>query len=351
MAAVPFHFYAPDVYQGTTHANAAVLSVVPKAASLIVLVRLMPTAISPGAAADGTIWRIALALAVLSMSFGNVLALWQQNLRRLLAYSSIAQAGYLLVGLTVLAATGGAAESWNAVTAILFYLAVYAAAIIGTFAVLAWLGHEERQIDSVDELIGLGRMRPAAAAMLAVFMFSLTGIPPLAGFWGKLLIFGNALSVDAGVTGGSRQPWFVALAVIGVLNAAVSAAYYLRIVAVMYFRTPLATPKARGGLGAWLAAAVCTLLVVALGLYPRPLLQEAERVQGSGFRVQDVDARVQGSGFRVQDFDTLVSEPVKRRSSAHALSAHPEPRTLNPEPSFLNPEPSSGVRHPLLLLP
>lgn len=268
IAAVPFHFYAPDVYQGTTHPNAALLSVVPKAAGLVAMVRILVVAM-PGM--EPYSWRVVLVVSMLTMTLGNVLALWQDNLRRLLAYSSIAHAGYMLIGLAVALATGNAPGDWNGVTAMGFYLATYAAATLGAFAVLEHLGRPERRIDGVEELAGLGRTRPLAAALLDVFMFSLAGVPPLAGFWGKLLLFGSALSVDSG-----EQWWFTGLAIVGVLNAAIAAAYYLRIVAVMYFRTPLATPRAEGGLGAWCAAVACAVLVVVIGLYPGPLMREAD---------------------------------------------------------------------------
>jgi len=277
IAAVPFHFYAPDVFQGTTYANAALLSVIPKAAGLLVLVRICVWAMPIPPLTETYAWRIALALAVLSMTLANVVALWQDNLRRLLAYSAIAHSGYMLIGLAVGLATAGAPTRWDGVGALLFYLAVYAVASVGTFAACAYLGRDRQPLEAVDELAGLGRTRPRSAALIAVFMFSLAGIPPLAGFWGKLVVFGSALGVDAGAAAeGSRQPWFAALAIIGVLNAAVAAAYYLRIVGVMYFRTPLATPKAEGGLGTRCAAVLCAILIVVIGLYPGPLMRASD---------------------------------------------------------------------------
>ena len=248
ITAVPFHFYAPDVYQGTTHANAALLSVVPKAAGFLVMTRILVAAMPEHDAARRG--RSCSAVSMLTMTFGNVMALWQDDLRRLLAYSSIANAGYMLLALAVALATGGGATAWDGVAAVAFYLAVYSVATIGAFAAFEHLGRPDRSLDGVDELAGLGSTKPPAAAVLAVCLFSLTGIPPLAGFWGKFLVFGGALSVDpaAGDADGLRW-WFVVAAVVGVLNAAVAAAYYLRIVAVMYFRTPLATPRAEGARG------------------------------------------------------------------------------------------------------
>jgi NADH-quinone oxidoreductase subunit N len=275
IAAVPFQFYAPDVYQGTTHPNAAFLSVVPKAAGFVVLVRIVVLAM-PDAAPHS--WQVVLAVAALTMTFGNVMALWQDNVRRLLAYSSIAQAGYMLIGLAVALAVGGGTTAWDGAAAIAFYLTTYAVATIGAFAILEHLGRPDRSLDGVDELAGLGATCPGAAAVLAVCTFSLAGIPPLAGFWGKFLIFGGALSVEpAGGVDGMRW-WFVGAAILGMLNAAVAATYYLRIVAVMYFRTPLASPRAQGGTGAWWAGVACALLLLGVGVYPGALMREAERV-------------------------------------------------------------------------
>jgi NADH-quinone oxidoreductase subunit N len=276
LTAVPFHFYAPDVYQGNTHANSALLSVIPKLAGLAAFTRIIWWAIPD--AGHVALW-LAIVLAFASMTLGNVLALWQDNLRRLMAYSSIAHAGYLLVGFAAaLAAKNASGNGWDGLGAMMFYLCVYAAATIGAFAVFQYLGRQDDPLEGIDELAGLGREKPIPAAMLAVFMFSLTGIPIVAGFWGKFQIFGSALFVDSDSTGGFR-PWFIALAIVGVLNAAVSAGYYLRVVAVMYFRSPLGKPRAEGGSGAFLAAVLCCLLTIGLGLYPRPLLRESNRAR------------------------------------------------------------------------
>lgn len=285
LAAVPFHFYAPDVYQGTTNGNAGILAALPKIAAIVALVRIVVVAM-PGLETYG--WRLALIVALLTMTLGNVLALWQDNVRRLLAYSSIAHGGYMLIGLAAAFASVGSADIDDSAThidgvaAALFYLAVYVLATTGAFAALAYLGRGEKQIDGVDELAGLGRTHPLAALSLATFMFSLAGIPPLAGFWGKFTLFSSALSVDAaGVDPSPMRLWFLGLAVVGVVNAAIAAAYYLRIVSVMYFRAPLATPRAQGGLGAGLAMLVCAVLVVLAGLLPDPLLRGANSASES----------------------------------------------------------------------
>jgi NADH-quinone oxidoreductase subunit N len=220
-------------------------------------------------------WRIVLIVSVATMTVGNVLALWQEDLRRMLAYSSIAQAGYMLIGLAVALATGNATGEWNGIGAMGFYFVSYAAATIGAFAVLEYLGRPGRSLDGIEELAGLAQTRPEAAAMLAVCMFSLAGVPPLVGFWGKLLLFGSALYVVP--TAGVTPIWFVVLAIVGALNAAVAAAYYLRVVAVMYFRTPLATPRAEGGAGAWWAAVLSVLLVIVMSVRPGPWMAQAAR--------------------------------------------------------------------------
>ncbi|NDC52995.1 MAG: NADH-quinone oxidoreductase subunit N [Planctomycetia bacterium] len=315
LAAVPMHFYAPDVYEGTSPGNAAVLSTLPKVAGVVVLLRLLGLAI-PGPLGDGTVgaaataytglfWQLTAALAAVTMTVGNVMALVQTNLRRLLACSSIAHAGYLLVGVAVAAAaasTGSAGgrdalssdASWlgglGGATATLFYLATYALATIGIFAALAYLGHRwpewtsgsgprppRQEITTVEDLDGLSGTNPVAACAIAVFLLSLAGIPPLPGFWGKLALATSALEVDwnAAVAYGSRRAAFVALAVILVANAAIAAAYYLRVISAIYFRSTKRGVQTDGGLAAGLAMLACLVLVGFVTLRPAGLFRAA----------------------------------------------------------------------------
>ncbi len=273
---VPFHFYAPDVYQGTTNPNAGLLSIIPKIAGFVALVRIAYVAM-PGLEPLG--WQLSLALAMVTMSLGNLLALWQNNVRRLLAYSSIAQAGYMLIGLAVgFAVAGGASEAnhFDGIGGMFFYLLAYAAATAGTFGALTYLSSAKQQVNTVDDLAGLAQHHPRIAGAVALFMFSLTGLPPLAGFWGKFYLFTGALGVDAKVSSeSSLWTWFLALTIVGALNAAISAAYYLRIVGVMYFRPAIGRLDARGGSGAAWAVAVCALLVIGIGLDPGLPLERA----------------------------------------------------------------------------
>jgi NADH-quinone oxidoreductase subunit N len=269
IAIVPFHFYAPDVYQGTTSGNAALLAVVPKIAGLVALVRLVAVAM-PGLEAFG--WQLSLTLALVTMTVGNVTALWQNNARRMLAYSSIAQAGYMLIGLAV-ALAGHRAGGFGGLAAMFLYVTVYATATLGAFAALVHLGTAERDVGSIDELAGAARVRPAVAAALAVCMFSLTGLPPLAGFWGKFELLYAALRFGLdGSTSLALGGWFVVLVIVTVINAAISAAYYLRVVAVMYFGEPSPSLRATGGAGPAIAAMACSALLVALGFLPAALM-------------------------------------------------------------------------------
>lgn len=276
LTAVPFHFYAPDVYQGTSNFNAGLLAVVPKCAALMGLVRLIYA--MPGLEQIG--WQLTLAMAIVTMTLGNIVALWQKNIRRMMAYSSIAHAGYMLIGLSVGYAIAGGAEgpvSIDGFGAAMFYLVVYILATAGTFAAITYLSSSILQIDRVEDLCGLSQTYPRTAVALAVFMFSLTGLPPLAGFWGKLGLFTGALGVDSasGDLSSGLWPWFLMLAVVGVLNAAVSAAYYLRVVAYMYFRPPMIPVLGRGGVGAATATGLCGVLVVAVGIFPGTLQELA----------------------------------------------------------------------------
>ena len=320
LAAVPMHFYAPDVYEGTSPGNAAVLSTLPKVAGVVVLGRLLALAIAPDANAGpgaraqlDLLWQVAAALAAVTMTVGNVMALVQRNLRRLLACSSIAHAGYLLVGIAVAAAAASARtdmplggglqgpdgaidRGWvfglGGMTATLFYLATYAVATIGLFGAIAYLGHRwpewtsgsgprppREEITTVDDLDGLSSTNPVAAFALAVFLLSLAGIPPLPGFWGKLSLAASALQVDwnAPVTYGSRRAAFVALAVVLVVNAAIAAGYYLRIIAAMYFRSTKRGVQADGGLAAGVAMIVCLVAALVISVQPRGLFLAASQ--------------------------------------------------------------------------
>jgi NADH-quinone oxidoreductase subunit N len=326
MAAVPMHFYAPDVYEGTSPGNAAVLSTLPKVAGIVVLARVLGLAIQPlgmagevGPAAQihlSFLWHLAAILAAITMTVGNVIALVQTNLRRLLACSSIAHAGYLLVGIAVAAAAAatraerpfdGAAAAdtmWTiglgGMSATLLYIATYVLATAGVFAALAYLGHvwpewssgsgprpPREEITDVDDLNGLSSTNPVAAFSIALFLLSLAGIPPLPGFWGKLTLATAALEVDwtSPITFGSRRAWFVALAVILVLNAAIAAAYYLRIIAAMYFRSTKKGVQADGGLAAGIGMLVCLVLVLMITVQPKRLFTPAIRAGAAASNV------------------------------------------------------------------
>jgi NADH-quinone oxidoreductase subunit N len=318
MAAVPMHFYAPDVYEGTSPGNAAMLSTLPKLAGVVMLGRLLslgitaePETAGVGPAAQAhldLLWQLTAVLAAVTMTVGNVMALWQKNLRRLLACSSIAHAGYLLVGIAVAAAAAStqagrplgdvaAAEArWTlalgGMTATLFYLATYVIPTAGLFGGIAYLGHRwpewtatsgprppREEITTVDDLDGLSGTNPVAAFAIALFVLSLAGIPPLPGFWGKLTLAISALEVDwtSPVLLGNRRAWFVSLAVILVLNAAIAAAYYLRIIAAMYFKSTKRGVQADGGLAGGLAMLACAAIVILITIQPRGLLSAASQ--------------------------------------------------------------------------
>ncbi len=253
VAAVPFHMWAPDVYEGAPTPVTAFRSGGSKAAALAMLLRLLVEGV-PSMVAE---WRTLLAvMAVLSMVVGNIAALWQTNLKRLLAYSSIAHAGYLLIG--VVAATP------RGLAATLLYLGVYALMQLGAFGVLVFLRRQDVAGEDLDDVNGLFARRPAAAVAMLVFLLSLGGIPPTAGFMGKFWLFGAA--VEAGYA------W---LAVMGVLASVVSLFYYLRIVVAMWTR-PAAGPEPR--MRPALAAVLLLMAVgtLGLGLYPRPLFEAAD---------------------------------------------------------------------------
>ena len=264
IAAVPFHGWAPDVYEGAPTPVTAFMSVGIKAGAFAGFLRLVGFALIP--AAQG--WSdVLIVLAVLTMIVGNVLALPQRNLKRLLAYSSIAHAGYLLLGLV---AVGRSPDPAGA-GAILFYLAVYAFMNLGAFGVLVLIRDRRPFAYTLDELAGLGRSMPLTALAMMVFMLSLTGIPPLAGFWGKFFIFSAVVA--------AHLTW---LAVVAVIMSAVSAFYYLRVVWYMYFREAEVEAGSEQpellavGAGISATTAVAVLGVLAFGVYPAPIIAAAQ---------------------------------------------------------------------------
>jgi len=253
VAAAPFHVWTPDVYEGAPAPVVGFMSTAPKAAVFAVLLRVMFEINAPGRV--GLIW-VATAL---SMTLGNVGALVQQNVKRLLAYSSIAHAGYLLVAFASLPDNG--------IPAAMFYTASYAAMNVGAFAVVSHIAGSGERYVTLDDYAGLGRRSPLLAATLTIFLLSLIGIPMTGGFFAKFYVFSAALQAN-----------LIGLTIIGVLNSAVGAYYYLRIIVVMYMREAReelpATPVSPA-LGAALAISVAATLY--LGLLPGRVLEFASR--------------------------------------------------------------------------
>ena len=253
VAAAPFHVWTPDVYEGAPSPVVGFMSTAPKAAVFAVLLRIMFEADAPG-----RVWLIWV-VAALSMTLGNIGALVQDNVKRLLAYSSIAHAGYLLVAF--------AALPNNGIPAAMFYTASYAAMNVGAFAVISHIGGKGERYVTLEDYEGLGRRSPLLAATLTIFLLSLIGIPITGGFFAKFYVFSAAL-----------QSNLVGLVIIGVLNSAVASYYYLRVIVVMYMReareeVPL--PPIPVGLGT--ALAISLAATIYLGVLPGRVLDYAAR--------------------------------------------------------------------------
>ncbi|HHM24197.1 MAG TPA: NADH-quinone oxidoreductase subunit N, partial [Bacteroidetes bacterium] len=250
-AFVPFHMWTPDVYQGAPTPVTAFMSSGAKGAALAALLRVLVTGIPLGKTEWGIILWI---IAALTMTLGNVVAIVQNNVKRMLAYSSIAHAGYLLVGVLAANALGQAS--------VIFYLVVYTFMNLGAFGVVSYFGSSNRHEHlNIEDYRGLGYKYPFAALAMAVFMFSLAGVPPTGGFVGKFYLFNAAV-----------QAGYVWLVIIGVLNSVISAYYYLRVVVNLYMREPeqeVVVPKAHVGLS--LALLVAVLAVLQTGVMPSRL--------------------------------------------------------------------------------
>jgi NADH-quinone oxidoreductase subunit N len=254
---VPFHMWTPDAYEGAPTVVTAFMSAAVKAAAFAALIRVLLVAL-PGM--QPVLWKVLWGLAVLTMTVGNLSALVQDNVKRLLAYSSIAHAGYVLVGLVSGDVLGGQAS--------LFYLLVYAFMNMGAFGVVMLIAQKEDEGYEIAHMKGIGFRYPALGALLTLFLVSLGGIPPTAGFVGKFYLFSAAV-----------KNGYIWLAVIGVLNSAASIYYYLRLVVYMYMVTPdveVAVPRPPRILFS-MALCASAVVVVVLGVIPRSVLEIAER--------------------------------------------------------------------------
>jgi NADH-quinone oxidoreductase subunit N len=261
VSAVPFHMWTPDVYEGAPTPVTAFFAVAPKMAAIALFMRYLIEPFGPLIAE----WRqVIVFLSVASMALGAVAAIAQNNIKRLMAYSSIGHIGYALIGL--------AAGTPAGIRGVLIYMAIYLFMNVGTFAVILCMREKGRMLEGISDLAGLSRTQPGLALALAIFMFAMAGIPPTAGFFSKLYIF--VAAIEAHLTG---------LAVIGVVTSVVGAFYYVRVVKVMYFDEPAAAfdrPIAPELKGVVVVAAILTLFFF---LLPDPLVGVAETAAASLF--------------------------------------------------------------------
>jgi len=281
VATAPFHVWTPDVYEGAPTPVTAFMAAGPKAAGFASFMRVFLFAFpffAASGAADRTgeqlhlSWVLALeVLAVLTMTVGNVVALVQDNVKRMLAYSSIAHAGYALVGFVAAGAAADASQRWDAVSAVIFYMLVYSVMNMGAFAVVTLIARAGDRRTDVEDYRGIGFRSPALSLTLSLFLLSLIGIPLTAGFMGKVMVFGEAL----------KQGFYV-LVVVGVLNSAISVYYYLRLVVVMFFRertTEWPAPHIPASLAVVLVIAVVG--VILLGVAPGPVMDALRGAQAT----------------------------------------------------------------------
>jgi NADH-quinone oxidoreductase subunit N len=270
VAAVPFHYWTPDAYQGAPTPITGFLSVGPKLGAFALLIRLFVDGLG-GLRAD---WLAVMAiLAVLTMTGGNIVALVQVNVKRMLAYSSIAHTGYILAGLAAFAAASDPEVQAQGIEAILFYTLGYGVMNLAAFAVVGMLQRDPRRFGGLSSFAGLGRRSPGLAAAMTIILLSLTGIPPTVGFFAKLYVL--LATVNAGLG------W---LAVVIALNAAMAAFYYLRVVVYMYMRDPEDDPAPldRHPVTS-LALVIAVAGVLVLGIFPEPVLNVLRTSVGSLF--------------------------------------------------------------------
>jgi NADH-quinone oxidoreductase subunit N len=259
IAVVPFHMWAPDAYEGAPTSITAFMSVGPKAAGFAALGRVFLIAFSSLKVEWTT---VLIVLSVLSMCIGNVVAIAQTNIKRMLAYSSIAHAGYALLGVI--------AGTWEGLSSMMNYMFIYAFMNIGAFAIVIMLRSEGFKGEDLSDYEGLAKHHPLASALMLIFMFSLTGIPPTAGFIAKFYVFMEA--INAG---------YVPLVIIAVIFSVVSAFFYLRVVMYMYMKEPLKEIVLINPIPVKLTLAITSLMILILGVFPTYLLEFAKLATGS----------------------------------------------------------------------
>ncbi len=255
IAAVPFHMWTPDVYEGAPTSVTAFFAIVPKLAALALLLRVF---MGPFEVLADQWQQVVVLISMASMILGSIGAIAQTNIKRMLAYSSIGHMGYALIGLASANVTG--------VKAVMVYAALYMMASIGTFAIVLMMKQKERMVENIHNLAGLAGRQPMIALAMAAMMFSMAGIPPLAGFFGKLFIFQSAINAE-----------LYALAIVGVLTSVIAAFYYLRIIKIMYFDAPVEEGLDMVDDGRLnFALIIATLAVICFIALPGPLLSSAE---------------------------------------------------------------------------
>src|SRR6195952_4810979 len=257
----PFHMWVPDVYQGAPTAVTLLISGAPKLAAFAITIRILVEGLS-GLAGD---WQeMLIVLSVVSMSLGNLAAIAQSNLKRLLAYSAIAQLGFMLLGFTPTVLNVDTAAAANGYSSALFYMITYVLTTLGTFGLIMVLSRHGFESEEISDLRGLAKRSPWIAGVMSLFMFSLAGIPPLVGFYAKFAVLQALLATG--------NQGYIILAVIAVLLSLIGAYYYLRIVKTMFFDEPVDATPIQGEAGATILLAVIGLATLVLGVLPDGLM-------------------------------------------------------------------------------
>ena len=350
VAAVPFHQWAPDAYEGAPAPVTAWIATGSKLASFVALMKVFLHALQPWShpsnALMGPGWLGVIAVvAAVTMTYGNFAALAQRNLKRMLAYSSIAHGGYMLVGVAAASVSTKGAEAAGSV---LYYLVVYAFANVGAFAVAAWLVRDKKT-DDIDDLNGLGFQSPLLAICILVLMLSLIGIPPFAGFFGKLYMFMEALNQGRSET----RLTLIGLVALGLFNSVVSAFYYVRVLKAMFFREAKGVRLAAADRPIEIPIAIGALVAIVFGLFPSPLISVMRAAavpmltstaggfassvsppSGAGYMTQDAVSKLPPTNRRTTPFTAeelkAYSETMKRGNPNAPRPSAPATKTVPP---------------------